>query len=88
MTPTTTTTPQEKTTPRSNYAIVRHTKSNALYVAHGENEYTNLQTGVRGKIPPATARNCFVISLAATALFGEYPLVEEMVMRLKMVAEK
>lgn len=87
MTQTTTTTP-EQTTPRSDYAIVRHIKTNALYVAHGNHEYTNLQTGVRGKIPAATARKNFVINLAATVLFGEFPLVEQMVMKLGMVLEK
>lgn len=87
MTPTTTTTP-EQTIPRSNYAIVRHLKTDALYVAHGDNEYTNLQTGVRGKIPAATARKNLVINLTATQLFSEYPLIEEMVTRLNMVLEK
>ena len=74
--------------PRSNYAILRHLETNALYIAHGDDEYTNLQTGVRGKIKPSTAKKRLVINLSATALFNEFPVVEEMVTKLGMVLEK
>jgi hypothetical protein len=74
--------------PRFNYAVVRNVKTNDLYVAHGENYYTNLRTGVKGLIKEETAKKVFVINLEATQLFSDYPLLEDLVRMLGMVAEK
>jgi hypothetical protein len=77
-----------KKMPRFNYAIVRNIKTNDLYIAHGENQYTNLRTGVKGLIQESTAQKVFAINLEATQILSDYPLIEEMIFRLKMVAEK
>jgi hypothetical protein len=73
---------------RNNYAIVRNVKTNDLYVAHGDNQYTNLRTGAKGVVSEVAAQKTFVVNLEATQIFSEYPLIEEMIFRLKMVAEK
>jgi hypothetical protein len=72
----------------SNFAIVRNIKTNDFYVAHGENEYTNLITGVRGFIKEATANKVFVINLEATKMFFEYPLIQELITRTSFFFEK
>jgi hypothetical protein len=73
---------------RNNYAIVRNVKTNDLYVAHGDNQYTNLRTGAKGVVGEAAAQKTFVVNLEATQILSDYPLIEEMIFRLKMVAEK
>jgi hypothetical protein len=69
-------------------AIVRHIKTNRLYRYHGKDLYTNLYSGVTGEIKPEDAKRMFRINLEATQLFEEYPIVEEMVRKLKLVFEK
>lgn len=69
----------------SDFAIVRHTKTNRLYKYHGNDSYTNLFTGAKGIIPPEQAQRIFKINLEATAILNEYPMVEEMIRRLKLV---
>lgn len=76
----------EKT--HSDFAVVRHINTNRLYKYHGNDEYTNLFTGVRGKITPEQAQNIFKISLEFTDILHQYPLVEEMIIKLKLVCDK
>jgi hypothetical protein len=69
-------------------AIVRHIENGIFYRYHGNNEYTNLHTGVKGKVSEVAAQKYFKINLEATMLFNENPLLEEMVGRLKLFLEK
>jgi hypothetical protein len=72
----------------SDVAIVRHTKTNRLYRYIGDDTYVNLFTGVSGKIKPEDARKMFVINLEMTQLISEYPMIEEMITKLKLVLDK
>jgi hypothetical protein len=66
-------------------AIVRNLLNGQYYRYHGNDVYENIITGVRGKISPIAARKNLRISIEETAIFNEYPLVEELVKKLKLV---
>lgn len=69
-------------------AIVRHVSTNKLYRYNGNNNYTNLHSGNSGEIPPEQAQKIFKINVEATYLCNEYPLVEELITKLKLVCDK
>jgi hypothetical protein len=69
-------------------AIVRHIKTNTLYRYLGSDRYKNIYTGAEGIIAPEKAKQIFVINIELTQILSDYPLIEEMIFRLKMVAEK
>jgi hypothetical protein len=69
-------------------AICRHITTNMLFRYLGNNVYENLYTGATGEIKPDHAQSIFKINLEATAIFNEYPMVEELVKRLKLVLDK
>lgn len=69
-------------------AILRHQTTNTLYRHEQGNVYTNLSTGKSGEISPEQAQRIFKINIEATAIFNEYPIVEEMVKRLELVLKK
>ncbi len=65
-------------------AIVRNIQTNDLYRYHGENEYTNVRTGIKGVIGEELARKIFKINLEATELCEEYPEIEKLIYTLKL----
>lgn len=69
-------------------AIVRHIKSDAMYEYRGDNKYRNLITGVDGEVEPDKAKDIFVVNLLATHVMNEYPLVKELVSKLKLKIDK
>ena len=69
-------------------AIVRNITNSQFYKWEGGNKFTNIATGVSGEVPDETAKNIFRINLEATAIFSEYPIVEELVKRLGMKSDK
>lgn len=70
------------------FAVVRHINTNRLYKYHGNDEYTNLFTGVRGRIPPEQAQRMFKINLEFTEILNQYPLILELITKLKLVCDK
>jgi hypothetical protein len=66
-------------------AILRHQSTNKLYRHNQGDNYTNLHSGKSGDIPPEQAQRIFKINVEATALFNEYPALEHMVKRLKLI---
>lgn len=69
-------------------AIVRNLTNGQYYRYLGNDVYRNIITGVKGKINQKAAEKNLRISIEETAIFNEYPMVEEMVRRLKLVSEK
>jgi len=65
-------------------AIVRNIQTNDLYRYHGENEYTNVRTGIKGVIGEELARKIFKINLEATELCETYPEIEKLIYTLKL----
>jgi hypothetical protein len=65
-------------------AIVRNIKTNDLYRYNGENSFTNIRTGVSGKVTDEAARTTFVINVDATIIMNEYPMVEKMIKALNL----
>lgn len=68
----------------SNYAIVRHKKTNLLYEYLGGDKYRNLITGVEGEVPPELAKSIFAISLDATEMLDRYPNIRQLIESLKL----
>ena len=69
-------------------AIVRNLLNGQYYRYHGNDVYENIITGVKGRISQKSAAKNLKISIEETAIFNEYPIVEEMVKKLKLVSEK
>ena len=69
-------------------AIVRNLLNGQYYRYHGNDVYENIITGVKGRISQKSAAKNLKISIEETAIFNEYPIVEDMVKRLKLVSEK
>ena len=65
-------------------AIVRNIQTNDLYRYHGNDEYTNIRSGVRGEIKPELAQKIFKINLEATELIEQYPEIEKLINKLKL----
>lgn len=69
-------------------AIVRNIKTNDLYRYIGNDQYTNIRTGVTGEIKPELAQKIFKINAEATDIFNEYPQIEEMINKLGLKFSK
>ena len=65
-------------------AIVRNIRTNDLYRYEGENRFTNIRTGVSGKVSDEAARTTFVINLGATELCNKYPMIEKLISALNL----
>ncbi len=72
----------------SDVAVVRHIKTNTLYRFIGNDTYRILTTGKTGVIPSEQAQRIFKINLEMTQLIGEYPIVEELIQKLKLTYEQ
>lgn len=69
-------------------AIVRNIQNSDLYRYLGENKFRNIRTGQEGVVDDEMARKVFKISLEATVLCEEFPLIEEMIMSLNLKSNK
>lgn len=69
-------------------AILRLRKNNDLYRHLQETKYKNLRTGVEWDIADEQAKDVFELDVQASLLFNKYPLLEEMVFKLKLKIEK
>lgn len=69
-------------------AIVRHIKSNVPYEYLGENKFRNLCTQQEGIVEDDKAREIFVINVEMTVLINEYPVLRELISRLKLKIDK
>ena len=69
-------------------AIVKLKKNNDLYRHLQNSKYKNIRTGVEWDIPDEKAKEIFVIDYKASMMFNKYPLLEELVFKLKLKLEK
>ncbi len=69
-------------------AIVKNKKNNFVYRYIGKNVFKNVVTGVIGEVSDEAARKTFVISVEATVICEEYPMVEELIKALQLKFEK
>lgn len=69
-------------------AIVRNIQNNDLYIYLGENKYRNMRTGNEGVIDEELARKVFKINVEATAIWTDYPIVEELIKSLNLKIDK
>jgi hypothetical protein len=65
-------------------AIVRHKKTSIPYEFLGGNKFRNLVSLEEGIVDDEKAREVFVINLEATELLGEYPLIKELIHKIKL----
>lgn len=64
--------------------VVRNIKSNELYFYEGENVFTNIASGVSGKVTDVAAQKTFRINIEATEIINEFPLISEMINKLNL----
>lgn len=68
--------------------IVRNVQNNQLYRYLGDNKFRNIVTGKEGLVEDEKAREVFKINVEATAILNEYPLVEDLIEKLKLKIDK
>lgn len=64
--------------------VVRNIRTNDLYFYEGGNFFTNIRSGISGKVSDEAAKKTFSINLECTILFNEYPIITEMIKRLDL----
>ena len=69
-------------------AVLINYKTQDLYRHIQGNIFKNLRTGVEGEIPEELTNKILKIDFKATMLFNKYPLLEELVFKLKLKIEK
>ena len=69
-------------------AILRLKKNDNLYRHIEGSKYKNIRTDVVWEIPDEQAKDVFELDVQASLLFNKYPLLEEMVFKLKLKIEK
>jgi hypothetical protein len=69
-------------------AIVRNIQNNQLYRYLGDNKFRNIVTGKEGLVEDEKAREVFKINVEATGILNEYPLVEDLIEKLKLKIDK
>lgn len=69
-------------------AILTLKKNNDLYRhIEGNNKFKNLRTGVEWEIEDEKASEIFTISYNATMMINKYPIMEELILKLKLKLE-
>lgn len=68
-------------------AVLRNIQNSDLYRHLSENKYRNLRTGAEGEIDEETAQRILKINLDATGLMNKFPMIEQLVLRLKLKGE-
>ena len=69
-------------------AVLINSKTQDLYRHIQGNIFKNLRTGVTGEIPEELANKILVIDYKSSMMFNKYPLLEELVFKLKLKIEK
>lgn len=59
--------------------VVRNIKSDDLYFYEGGNVFTNIRTGVSGKVKDEAARNTFRINTEASILINQNPDIAKLI---------
>jgi hypothetical protein len=67
--------------------VVVNKKTKVLYRYEGDNTFTNLQTKAQGTIPTEKASEIFLVPVELNIVLLEYPLVEDLITKLKMNIE-
>ena len=69
-------------------AVLTNYKTQDLYRHVKDNTFKNLRTNVEGEIPAELTNKILRIDFNATMLFNKYPLLEELVFKLKLKIDK
>ncbi len=69
-------------------AILKLKKNNDLYRHIEGNKFKNLRTGVEWEIEDEKAKEIFMIDYNCSMMFNKYPILEEMIFKLKLKLEK
>ena len=67
--------------------VVRNIKTRDVYFYEGDNRFTNIRTGVSGKLTDVAIQNTFKINAELSILLNENPMIAEMIKRLNMTTE-
>lgn len=72
----------------SETAVLRNVQTQDLYRHLEGNTFKNLRTGIEGNIPEELTNKILVIDYNSTMMFNKYPLLEELVFKLKLKLDK
>ena len=72
----------------NNTAILKNIQTQDLYRHLQGNIFKNLRTGIEGEIPEELSNKILKIDFKSTMLFNKYPLLEELVFKLKLKLDK
>lgn len=64
--------------------ICRHISNNDFYEYKGDDIFTNIRTGVSGKVDAEKAKKVFRFNLEATEIINQYPMVELLIKTLNL----
>lgn len=67
--------------------VVRNLKTMDVYFYNGDNEFTNIRTGVTGKVSDTAAQNTFGISPELSIMLNEYPMVAKLINKMGLTTE-
>ena len=67
--------------------VVRNIKTQDVYFYNGDNEFTNIRTGVTGKVSDKAAAKTFKINAELSLLLNEYPLIAELINKADLTTE-
>lgn len=69
-------------------AVLKNVQNSDLYRHIKDNTFKNLRTNIEGEIPAELTNKILRIDFNATMLFNKYPLLEELVFKLKLKIDK
>lgn len=64
--------------------VFQYINNSDLYKSIGTGEYMNIRTGKSGIVDNEKAKNIFTINKAATELISDFPIIEEMILKLNL----
>jgi hypothetical protein len=67
--------------------VVRNINTHDLYFYNGENEFTNIRTGVTGKVSDTAAAKTFKINPELSILLNENPLIATLINKAQLTVE-
>ena len=72
----------------SEIAILKNIQTQDLYRHIKDNVFKNLRTGVEGEIPEELSNKILKIDYNASMMLNKYPVIEELIFKLKLKIEK
>lgn len=67
--------------------VVRNIRTEDIYFYNGGNNFTNIRTGITGRVSDIAASKTFKISPELSILLNDYPLIAELINKADLTIE-